>query len=438
MEIGNEWWSLLGPQEVNKDRRVRTLGLAPTVRSFNDLAVPGLGGVWFGKQVFLATIGVVVAERARLTGSRVQNIEVANAIEATACWFSLKGNAWNSDPRLRGGTKLPRQADLTFASVSRPSFYVTQPMRMATVQPLLALGLVDASAERFNAFGSSRLGVELVEAFCDGIDPCHYSNTALSILVHWVEVGDKSLHPSVAKALSLLTAPVKAAQELLRSALMQGDGEDADRRRRALKWVEEVRLRPAAPIAWGMRPSCLSEAHWRDIEAGARFFNARDAALGMLDTLEAAVALRHDQRVSLAEADTGTLSEQLEPLKIISRKFLEIGHDPTPAAGARQFCAECAHSDAQRTVELLVQRDGSGLRMVDKYIVPGPAFRGSQPIITQPKSQHDPEDSDVSVETALPLPEGTSHRVRNLFLMNLDLQGKLGEWLGRQSEGRDR
>jgi hypothetical protein len=76
------------------------------VRAFNDLSVPGLGGVWFGKQLFLATLGVAVAQEARERGKRVTNIEVANTIEALACWLAYQQNNWQKDPRLRGQTKM--------------------------------------------------------------------------------------------------------------------------------------------------------------------------------------------------------------------------------------------------------------------------------------------------------------------------------------------
>jgi hypothetical protein len=33
------------------------------------------------------------------------------------------------------------------------------------------------------------------------------------------------------------------------------------------------------------------------------------------------------------------------------------------------------------------------------------------------------------VAQVIPLPEGISHRVRNLFLLNLDLCNELGNWL---------
>jgi len=153
--VGNRW-GLLGPEFLPSMRRTRTLGLGASVRHFNDLAVPGIGGVWYGKQLFLSTLGVIVAEQARAQGANIQNIEVANAIEALACWIAFKNNDWTRDSRLRGSTKLRGrdQDDFKFARAKQRNFYVTQPMRMATVQALYALGLVESKSLRFNAFSS--------------------------------------------------------------------------------------------------------------------------------------------------------------------------------------------------------------------------------------------------------------------------------------------
>jgi hypothetical protein len=64
-------------------RRTRTLEVGSAVRAFNDFAVPGMGGVWFGKQLMLSLLGVALAGRPD-GRSRVRNIEMANAIEALA------------------------------------------------------------------------------------------------------------------------------------------------------------------------------------------------------------------------------------------------------------------------------------------------------------------------------------------------------------------
>jgi hypothetical protein len=96
--VGAAAWGLLGPETLANERRTRTLDLGAAVWTFNDLAVPGLGGVWFGKQLLLATLGVAIGERARNSGQRAQNIEVANAVEAQACWLALDSNGWKRDP----------------------------------------------------------------------------------------------------------------------------------------------------------------------------------------------------------------------------------------------------------------------------------------------------------------------------------------------------
>src|SRR5690554_5095838 len=136
-------WGLLGPETLSGVRRTRTLGLGSVVRYFNDRAVPGLGGVWYGKQVMLALLGVVVAERARQQDRtfNASNIQVANAIEALACWSAF-GNNPVSDPRLRGRRKLSgkRAEDFIFANARKSGFYLTQPMRMQTVQTLPEIG----------------------------------------------------------------------------------------------------------------------------------------------------------------------------------------------------------------------------------------------------------------------------------------------------------
>jgi hypothetical protein len=92
--MGTASWGLLGPLHVVGERRPRTLGLASVVRRFNDLAVPGMGGIWFAKPLLLSLLGISIATRT----SR-PNIEVANAVEALACWLAFKGNGWVRDAR---------------------------------------------------------------------------------------------------------------------------------------------------------------------------------------------------------------------------------------------------------------------------------------------------------------------------------------------------
>ena len=145
-------WGLLGGERLAGKRRVRSLGLGAATRAFNERAVPGLGGVWFGRQVILALLGVHVAESARWGGRGPTNIEGANAVEALAVWSTLCGNRWTRDPRLPGSLKLRRHdqgEDPTFKLAGGRGFYVSQPMRIGTRDALPMLGLVEAASRRF-------------------------------------------------------------------------------------------------------------------------------------------------------------------------------------------------------------------------------------------------------------------------------------------------
>ena len=421
-------WGLLGPEFLSNARRTRTLGLGASVRSFNDLAVPGLGGVWYGKQLLLATLGVAVAEEARSRAAKVQNIEVSNAIEALACWLAFKSNGWNRDARLRGNTKLQSKDDFSFRLVRQRNFYVTQPMRMVTVQALPALGFVKSDSERFNAFHCSAVGRRFVEEVTKNNRP--HKRAVIDHLTRWVrgENGKPANSIPLLEALSPLTRLPEHAIPLLRERLIQGgieSDEDKLRRGNALAWVEALRTNKPDRLTWAQRPKEISEAHWHDLHAGALFFETREAAIATLDAAEAHIGNQGGgQFLSVPK----TLNPALEKLKSAAQKYLDIGHADNEA---NKFCRECVNDDPSSILRSLVERDGHVLRLVGDEVKPGPAFRGSTTQVSA-----DDEDQETPQAGSIPLPEGISYRVRNLYLLNLDMCGELDAWL-KQTSSRD-
>jgi hypothetical protein len=93
------------------------------------------------------------------------------------------------------------------------------------------------------------------------------------------------------------------------------------------------------------------------------------------------------------------------------------------------FCGQCAERVDALLLEKLLLREGHVLQLRGRDIVPGVAFRGSQ--ASQSGTARSPEEDGAEAEVAqvIPLPEGISHRVRNLFLLNLDLRSELDAWL---------
>ncbi|WP_264983449.1 hypothetical protein [Pseudodesulfovibrio portus] len=428
-------WGLLGSDAIPSQRRTRTLDIGSSIRFYNNLAVPGLGGIWFGKQLFLAMLGVSVAQEARERhGKSFNNIRTANAIEALACLLTLESTEWKSDPRLRGSTKMKSRhtGDYNFATISRPDFYVTQPMRMSTVQPLFALGLVrEDSGSRFNSFKCSDEGNQFVYEFSREYGQCYYTSDLRDCLIKWVV--EKSFYPkrsTVQEGLSPLEPLRQGASSYLRLLLERGgrceDREDVTRRKNALAWMELLRAKSEQVISWDNKPPVISDDHWQDLRTGSLLFAARDMAIETLDIVEDHIFSLQKRRMELKQDVPFAIRESLQHLKETSQAFLD--QAPKDEAGAT-FCREMAQGSTLQRLTNLVRRDELVLKFRGGAILPGPAFKkddrqtGDEPIQDQP--------SDRSEEgNKIHWPDNISYRVRNLFLLNADLHGEIGDWLG--------
>lgn len=427
-------WGLLGPEKLETQRRTRTLGLGAAVRGFNDLAAPGMGNVFFGKQLLLATLGIALAEKLRSTGRNTRNIETANAIEALGCWLAFKESGWQSDLRLRGGRKMRGKRDLSYTAVRKSSFYVTQPMRMGTVQPLLALGLVESEAERFNTYRVAQTGHLLLDSFCDAFSESYHSQSVYEHLFGWTTGNDRGIRTSeiLREAISPIEPLPQPSCQVLTGALIRGDTEPAARRRAILSWVDTLWREEPEQISWSAKPEGLSESHWRDLHTGALFFDARNVALSLLDHIEAHIGNLEDKRLELGTSLPPRFCEIANLLKERANAFLEMNHDPTPGGQASTFCRECL--DENHVVKRLVERDDHILRLSAHSVIPGPAFSGS-PSTVGIEEQGLDDDTPILPATWNSLPEGISQRIHNMFLLNIDVHGKLTEWFQEGSNG---
>lgn len=411
---------------MSNTRRARTLGLGAAVRAFNDLAVPGLGGVWFGKQLVLATLGVMLAKEKTKTGKRISNIAMANAVEALACGMEINhpGRKVPLDGRVRGSTKLLGKKDLEFSVVSRPGFYVTQPLRMASVQTLPALGLVEASATRFTAFDITPLGQRLVE---EAIKP-----HALNALTQWIRGSDSMDSDAVRKALSPLTALPENAVEIIASALQQGSTQEAadhkNRRRAALAWVESLRTQDstaAIEIDWPTKPAQIDETHWIDLQAGALFLSTRDAAIDVLLCVEKLLNTESRQ-LPLTHPLPAVAIAAINTLRTKAQAFITFGH---PQAEARAFCLECVDTDDTRLLGKLVVRDDRVLQLRQGAVVSRPAFEKTISGSASPDKSTDTPREAAQNQHQVPWPDGMSRRLNNLFLLNADLHQDITRWM---------
>ncbi len=417
-------WGLMGPDQVPSARRTRTLGLGKTVRFFNERAVPGLGNLWFAKQLVLAALGIAVAEQARVKGRNVSNIQVANAVEALACLLTFKSNNGQADARLRGSTKLQNKDISSFNVMSKPSFYVSQPMRMATVQPLLALGLAetDGNSARFNAYRITALGQEILEAAFAEYRPS--KNRGIDALTEWVLGGkpDNDRLKKIGNSLNPTKALPERACELLKECFMRQSDEQQARRRNAYRWMQNTTSKHSD---WDSKPVEISEDHWRDMRAGAAFFRVRDAAIAVLDAVEKQI--NHQSKAEFSpgsEPMSDELKARLADLNELAKQYDNPEFMPLNS-DAQQFCKLCLTTPQAVLIEL-VRLDGVVLRlsMDGTRIIPGPAF-GSTPV----DADDNPDESPERTATDSDLPDGISYRIHNLRLLARDFDNQLDSML---------
>jgi len=85
--MNSDWvWGTLGPESFAGHRRLRTLGLGPAVRACNEAAVPGVGRLWYYKQLAIATLvlalvlhGIVISEH-ELHGATPEQMALAREV----------------------------------------------------------------------------------------------------------------------------------------------------------------------------------------------------------------------------------------------------------------------------------------------------------------------------------------------------------------------
>lgn len=409
-------WGLLAPETLNKSRRSSLLGEGATIRMFNQLAVPGVGGVYFGKQVVLALLGIRVAELVRAERRKVSNIEVANSIEALACWLAFESNGWNRDARLRGVQKMRNRTldDLKFDATRRGSFYVSQPMRMATVEILPILGFANAPGTRFNSYQCDDDGETFLREAL-GSDEKRGFNVA-EYLKKWV-IGKDAVPKRDVEKLRAVLSPLEPtrpkAAAFLKDRLLYNGADDRRNRLRRLsvwKWIKNIATARDFFRGWSERPEVIEPEHWRDLEAGTKFFATRDAAVAVLRALESELARKRAAKLELTAENLKNID--FSTLKNAALRYLELAY---PYGGS--FAEECARDNPADVVRSLAARDGAGLILLGSTVARGRAFRGDEP------DSKDEEGEEAALNDA-GLPPGVSRRVVRARTLYQDLTGE--------------
>jgi hypothetical protein len=404
-------WGILGPDEVVRVRRGRTLQLRASLANFDNLAVPGIGNVWFCKEIYLAALGIMVAEEVNIQNKiRPQKKSTAaKAIEALACWYSLQDEEGRQSPKVYGKIKLARRDEMpTFKKAKQPGYYVSVTMRQATNQPLNAFGLAGQVNSYFDSFTLTPVGKSFVLSNCD--------KNILNCLINWVNgelingVQVVNLSENIRPDLNLS----KASLSILKKQMKISPG--SKERQEVFDYLK------TGGTTWD-RPDCMGPQHWNNIILGSLLTRARKKAFEILDTIESSMESRKEVLIEAA-AKIGRNVTTINDLRSLAGEFLDkYDNDQHQDQEAMAFCEQCAGNDNVDIVRQLLKRDNVCLKLKDDdYLVPGPAFYGSN-LINELSGDDDSEEQTKPDENqTVRLPEGISRRFQMAYNLAQELK----------------
>lgn len=413
-------WGLFGGDKLPSGRRSRDLNLKTVVGYFNELAVPGLGNVWFGKQLFLSLLGLAVGDRihsiGKFTTNDYTNIKIANAIEALACWCAVTDNPVTESGRVRGTQKIAkwnaRKNEKYFPSYKdalRSEFYVKITMRMYTTHALPSLGFVETGTSRFNDYCLTDLGINILES-CEN---CWNKKTIVDLLELWV----KDDWPKIKSDKNFRRAirPDVPLSDKIKKLLLTGFLNNP--RRAAIKQLCECKNK----ITLGDKPSFLTimdDDHWQDIHMGARFFLTRDKAISILDGLEK--TMEKGEKLNLEDAIERIKKNEQDAFDILATRAKAFKNCIKYLPDAQSFCNECQQNPIDVLRSLLL-RDADNLVLTsNNVIIAGPKFLGTK--LAQVINKEDEEREEAPAQNAANLPEGISHWIYNAESLVGDLK----------------
>ena len=365
-------WGILAPDTIITQRRQQNLGLASAVRHFNDRSVPGLGGMWFPMPILWSVLAVSIAEELGVSA-----LPVGNAVEALMMRKATEEGL--ADRRVRGLRKMQGLKDWSFKNLKRRGTYVVQPIRMAMVQPLVALGFVRGS--RFGAFTIHTAGAQMLNLPV----MANYRR----VLAAWAHGGSPHGLNKVIEDLSPNAAVPPDVRKLILARLVGGDDPSTSRRRALVA----LKTGPSAGQLDAVEPlSGITTDHWTDLRAGAAFMDLRSAALAVLYRLEESLLqLRDANEAAWLPLDVAnkTVDEPLAALRQCARQ-LGARIDAADESSSRKFLSEVRDLPDQQLLQKLADRDGTVIRWRDDRIGLGPAA-GEMPSIDADESVNDAE-----------------------------------------------
>jgi len=399
-------WFIPATEDVLLQRALLHLGLNKAVRYYRELVVPGIGGVWFVRQLSWAAAGIYLAT---MEGQDTSKAEIAHAIEALACkliW--LKNNAES----IRGKRAFARYPDeYSYKNLTQINkYYVQVTFRQSSVRALMDLGLTEGGM-RFNSMELTPSGEAMVNAFLDNENNISIKKS----LRNWIG-GNK--YPKSGKQFEYLGSKKAslAEKEILRDRLHADSIDeisDTERRKRLIDAFGKrniLNMPKIDDIKKNLNGTCKQQT--KEIETAEAFdemlSTARDLVHNTAEAMENSTSKPIKNFLSSNE-----IKDNIEKEISASKKYLlRTEKSQKPHRDALCFAKAIMDKKNQKEEVLkeIVQRDGVILSVSD-----GKIHRGS--LFDRRRQNYNDEELDDEIGAE---ENSTKEKIRQLFTLCRD------------------
>jgi hypothetical protein len=408
--IMNKWF-IPDTEDFASERVTVHLGLNKALRYYRELVAPGIGGVWFVRQLSWAVAGISLAETV-ISGRHHSASKIANAIEALACKLIWHKN--NQEQGIRGKRAFVRYPSAwSFQELSQQRYYVQTTFRQSSVRALSGLGLANGGA-RFNTMALQPLGKDLASRFLGK------NGDALR---DWINAKDPFSKPKIgdewsgpqraARWLGRLNADYKEKQLVLERLRTNDGSSDSDRRRRLIDVFEDGIDSGLPELKKKLSPQQLKE-----IEASEAF----DALLGSGRNLihKCASSLDGSRWKPVKDLINDTaLDEAIRDLKTQATNFIAKAEDRQRLhllhEDAKGFASDIMRKNGDNASILanVISRDSEILICTDSNrIEQGPLFDHYRVNESKNASSGKEDDKEIGSEES-----STANKIRQLFML---------------------
>ncbi len=399
-------------------------GLRAADLHFRELVVPGLGRIWFARQLTWSLAALALHEDLASHGSaRPKPAAISHGIEALACKLEYLVDPQDPSPRILGRRAFGRDVEQeiwSFQQLHKAKYYVRNTHRQAAARALrVDGGLGFASGSRFDLLQLEPVGRSMANAFLE-----QRVGTGGTRLRKWILgwlTGERKIQGRPETLLRALSPENTTDDEraLVRSRILETSTSASEKRQRLARAIGLTGKLPSIEDEVVVRLRNAGDLKQAGEIVAARAFGAvLDRARDAIASLTRKVEPERGGAKLANLARDPAVEKSIADLRSCSKGYIEKANAASvKEATSRSFAKTTVEGNDSDVIRSLVGRSGGVLALADSAVVRGSLFR----VVDGADDVGDLEDGVSSIE---PDRTGRTFRIANFHSLLRDVEGR--------------